>query len=344
MSDFLKDIIKETGNEYAGLVSDGIDSADVTSFIDTGSYSFNALLSGTIYGGMPSNKITAIAGEAATGKTFFALGICKAFLDKDPDAGIIYFESESAISKQMIEARGIDSKRMVIVPVATVQEFRNQSIKILDKYIEQTEKTRKPLMFVLDSLGMLSTTKEIEDTAAGKETRDMTRSQIVKSTFRVLTLKLGRANIPMIMTNHTYDVIGSMFPQKEMGGGSGLKYAASSIIYLSKRKDKEGTEVVGNIIHCKNFKSRLTKENAMIDVKLTYKTGLDKYYGLIELGEEAGVFKKVSTRYEMPDGSKVFGKNINDNPEKYFTKEVLDKIDETAKRKFLYGSDEEDTN
>jgi RecA/RadA recombinase len=343
MSDFLKDIIKETGNEYAGLVSDGIDSADVTSFIDTGSYSFNALLSGTIYGGMPSNKITAIAGEAATGKTFFALGICKAFLDKDPDAGIIYFESESAISKQMIEARGIDSKRMVIVPVATVQEFRNQSIKILDKYIEQTEKTRKPLMFVLDSLGMLSTTKEMEDTAAGKETRDMTRSQIVKSTFRVLTLKLGRANIPMIMTNHTYDVIGSMFPQKEMGGGSGLKYAASSIIYLSKRKDKEGTEVVGNIIHCKNFKSRLTKENAMIDVKLTYKTGLDKYYGLIELGEEAGIFKKVSTRYEMPDGSKVFGKNINDNPEKYFTKEVLDKIDETAKRKFLYGSDEEDT-
>ena len=135
MSDFLKDIIKETGDEYAGLVSDGIDSADVTSFIDTGSYSFNALLSGSIYGGMPSNKITAIAGEAATGKTFFALGICKAFLDKDPDAGIIYFESESAISKQMIEARGIDSKRMVIVPVATVHEFRNQSIKILDKYI-----------------------------------------------------------------------------------------------------------------------------------------------------------------------------------------------------------------
>ena len=343
MSDFLKDIIKETGNEYAGLVSDGIDSADVTSFIDTGSHAFNALLSGSIYGGMPSNKITAIAGEAATGKTFFALGICKAFLDKDPEAGIIYFESESAISKQMIEARGIDSKRMVIVPVATVQEFRNQSIKILDKYMEQTEKTRKPLMFVLDSLGMLSTTKEMEDTAAGKETRDMTRSQIVKSTFRVLTLKLGRANIPMIMTNHTYDVIGSMFPQKEMGGGSGLKYAASSIIYLSKRKDKEGTEVIGNIIHCKNFKSRLTKENAMIDVKLTYKTGLDKYYGLIELGEEAGIFKKVSTRYEMPDGSKVFGKNINDNPEKYFTKEVLDKIDETAKRKFQYGSDEEDT-
>ena len=95
MSDFLKDIIKESGNEYAGLVSDGIDSADVTSFIDTGSYSFNALLSGSIHGGLPSNKITAIAGEAATGKTFFALGIVKNFLDKDKEAGVIYFESES---------------------------------------------------------------------------------------------------------------------------------------------------------------------------------------------------------------------------------------------------------
>jgi len=340
MNDFLKDVIKEVGNEYATLVSEGIDSADVTSFIDTGSYSFNALLSGSIYGGLPGNKITAIAGEAATGKTFFALGICKNFLDKDKEAGVIYFESESAVSKDIIKNRGVDITRMVIVPVATVQEFRNQSIKILDKYLEQPEDKRKPIMFVLDSLGMLSTTKEMEDTAEGKETRDMTRSQIVKSTFRVLTLKLGKAKVPMIMTNHTYDVIGSMFPQKEMGGGSGLKYAASSIIYLGKRKEKDGdNEVIGNIIHCKNYKSRLTKENAQIDVRLTYNKGLDRYYGLLDIAEEEGIFKKVSTRYELPDGTKVFGKSINDEPEKYFTKEILKKIDDATKKKFLYGSE-----
>jgi RecA/RadA recombinase len=289
---------------------------------------------------LPGNRITAIAGEAATGKTFFALGILKNYLDKDKNAGVVLFESENAVSKDMIEARGVDSTRVVVVPVSTVQEFRAQAIKILDKYLGQEEKDRQPLMFVLDSLGMLSTTKEMTDTAEGKETRDMTRSQIVKSTFRVLTLKLGQANVPMLMTNHTYDVIGSMFPQKEMGGGSGLKYAASTIIYLGKRKEKIGTEVIGNIIHCKIYKSRITKENAQIDVKLTYKKGLDKYYGLLELGEEAGIFKKVSTRYEMPDGSKVFGKNVNENPDKYFTKEVLDKIDEHAKQKFTYGSEE----
>ena len=341
MKDFLKEIIKETGNEFASLASEGITAGDVTSFIDTGSYSFNALLSGSIYGGLPGNRITAIAGEAATGKTFFALGILKNYLEKDKNAGVVLFESENAVSKDMIEARGVDSKRVVVVPVSTVQEFRSQSIKILDKYLQQSDSERKPLMFVLDSLGMLSTTKEMTDTAEGKETRDMTRSQIVKSTFRVLTLKLGQANVPMLMTNHTYDVIGSMFPQKEMGGGSGLKYAASTIIYLGKRKEKIGTEVVGNIIHCKTYKSRITKENSQIDVKLTYKRGLDKYYGLLQLGEEAGIFKKVSTRYEMPDGSKVFGKTINDEPEKYFTKEVLEKIDEHARQKFTYGSDEE---
>jgi len=341
MKDFLKEIIKETGNEFASLASDGITAGDVTSFIDTGSYSFNALLSGSIYGGLPGNRITAIAGEAATGKTFFALGILKNYLEKDKDAGVVLFESENAVSKDMIEARGVDSSRVVVVPVSTVQEFRSQSIKILDKYLQQPDIERKPLMFVLDSLGMLSTTKEMTDTAEGKETRDMTRSQIVKSTFRVLTLKLGQANVPMLMTNHTYDVIGSMFPQKEMGGGSGLKYAASTIIYLGKRKEKIGTEVVGNIIHCKTYKSRITKENSQIDVKLTYKRGLDKYYGLLQLGEEAGIFKKVSTRYEMPDGSKVFGKAINDDPEKYFTKEVLEKIDEHARQKFTYGSEEE---
>ena len=340
MSNFLKDIIKETGNEYATLASEGVTGGDVDSFIDTGSYAFNALLSGSIFGGLPGNRITAIAGEAATGKTFFALGVCKHFLDKDKDAGVIYFESENAVSKDMLEQRGLDTNRIVIMPVATVQEFRLQAIRVLDKYLEQEKDKRKPIMFVLDSLGMLSTTKEMEDTAEGKGTRDMTRSQIVKSAFRVLTLKLGQANVPMIMTNHTYDVIGSMFPQKEMGGGSGLKYAASSIVYLGKKKEKDGAEVVGNIVHCKNYKSRITKENAIVDVRLTYSKGLDQYYGLLDLAEESGLFKKVSTRYELPDGSKQYAKTINNEPEKYFTKEMLEKIDEYTKRKFTYGTED----
>ena len=342
MSDFLKDIIKETGNEYASLVSDGA-SGDVDSFIDTGSYIFNALLGGSIHRGLPSNKITAIAGESATGKTFFVLGMCKNFLDKNPDGGVVFFESESAVTKDIIEERGIDSSRMVIMPVTTVQEFRHQSLTVLEKYTQQDPSERKPLLLVLDSLGMLSTTKEITDTAEGKETKDMTRAQLVKAVFRVLTLKLSKAKLPLIITNHTYDVIGSMFPQKEMGGGSGLKYAASSIIYLSRRKEKDGTEIIGNIIHCKNYKSRLTKENKVVDVRLTYDKGLDRYYGLLDLALKHDIFKQVSTRIVLPNGTKTFGKTINNDPTKYFTKEILEKLDGVCNKEFKYGNEEADT-
>jgi len=337
MNDFLRSVIKDVGNEYASLVIDGVEAGDVDSFIDTGSYIFNALLSGSVNGGLPANKITALAGESATGKTFFLMGIVKNFLDKDPESGVVYFESESALTKELIVKRGIDPNRMVIMPVTTVQEFRTQSLKVLDAYLMQDDLERKPLFLCLDSLGMLSTTKEVEDTADGKETRDMTRAQVLKAAFRVLTLKLGRAKVPMVITNHTYDVVGSMFPQKEMGGGSGLKYAASSIIYLSKKKEKDGTEVIGNIIHCKNHKSRLTVENRMVDVRLTYDKGLDRYYGLLELAEKYEIFKKVSTRFELPDGTKQFGKTILKDPETYFTRDIMKQLDTAASKEFLYG-------
>ena len=335
MSNFLKNVIKETGNEFGTIVSDGLATADVSGYVDTGCYIFNALVSGSLYGGIPQNKITAIAGESATGKTFFVLGVCKAFLDSDPKAQVVFFESESAITKEIIEERGIDSTRVAILPVTTVQEFRYQALAVLDTYANEDE--RPPILICLDSLGMLSTTKEMTDTTEGKETRDMTRAQIVKATFRVLTLKLGKLGVPLLITNHTYDVVGSMFPQKEMGGGSGLKYAASQIIYLSKKKDKVGTDVVGNIIHCKTYKSRLTKENQMVDVRLSYTKGLDRYYGLLELAEKYDIIKKVSTRYELPDGSKFFGKQILEDPEKYLTEEIMQQLDEAAGKEFKYG-------
>ncbi len=334
---FLKEVAKEIGNEYAGLVSEGVAAGDTADYIDTGSYIFNALVSGSIYGGVPSNKITAIAGESSTGKTFFCLGIVQHFLESNPDAGVIYFESESAISRQMIEDRGIPSDRMMIVPVSTIEEFRTQSCRILDKYMEQDVADRQPMMFVLDSLGMLSSMKEVQDVANDKAVRDMTKSQLIKGAFRVLTLKLGKANVPMLVTNHTYDVIGSYIPTKEMGGGSGLKYASSTIIYLSKKKEKDGTEVVGNIIKCKAHKSRLTKENSQVETRLYYDRGLDRYYGLLELGIKHGVFQRNGTRIKFGESS-VYPKSILASPDKYFTPEVMQALDEAAKKEFMYGA------
>ena len=335
---FLDTVIKDSGNEYASIVSDGVAAGDTSSFVDTGSYIFNAVVSGSLFGGIPSNKVTALAGESSTGKTFFALSVVRNFLDSNVDGGVIYFESESAISKDMIESRGIDSKRMVIFPVATIEEFRTQATRILDKYLKEPKDQRQPLMFVLDSLGMLSTSKEMEDVANDKQVRDMTKSQLIKGAFRVLTLKLGQAKVPMIVTNHTYDVIGSYVPMKEMGGGAGLKYAASSIIYLSKSKEKEGTDLVGNIIKCEAKKSRLSKEGSKVATRLYFdERGLDKYYGLLELGEKYSIFTRVGNRIKFGETS-VYPKSVLANPEKYFTDEVMAKLEEAARTEYSYGN------
>jgi RecA/RadA recombinase len=333
--DFLKDIVKEIGGEYTQLAAD-IDETET--HVDTGSYIFNALVSGSIFGGVSGNKITAIAGESSTGKTFFSLAVVKNFLDNNPDGYCLYFDTEAAVTKSMLQSRGLDINRIVVVNVVTIEEFRSKALKAVDLYLKKKEGERKPCMFVLDSLGMLSTEKEIDDALNEKQVRDMTKSQLVKGAFRMLTLKLGQAKIPMIVTNHTYDVVGSYIPTKEMSGGSGLKYAASTIIYLSKKKEKDGTEVVGNIIKCKTQKSRLSKENKDVEVRLYYdERGLDKYYGLLELAEKYEIFKKSGTRYEVGDGTTQFGKTILENPEKYFTPEILQALDEVAKAEFSYG-------
>jgi len=331
--DFLKDIVKEIGDDYTKLAAD-ID--DTEHFVDTGSYIFNGLTSGSIFGGVSGNKITAIAGESSTGKTFFSLAVVKNFLDSNPDGYCLYFDTESAVNKSLLASRGVDLSRVVVVNVVTIEEFRTKALKAVDIYLKKPDE-RKPCMFVLDSLGMLSTEKEIRDALDDKQVRDMTKSQLVKGAFRMLTLKLGQANIPLIVTNHTYDVIGSYVPTKEMGGGSGLKYAASTIIYLSKKKEKDGTEVVGNLIKAKTHKSRLSKENKDVTVRLYYdERGLDRYYGLLELGELGGLWKNVAGRYEI-DGKKVYAKAILKDPETYFTEEVLQKLDQIARREFSYG-------
>jgi len=340
MSDFLKSMIRASGNEWATIAEDGVDG-DVAGFVDTGSYIFNALLSGSLKGGIASNKILGIAGESATGKTYFALGIAAQFLKDNPDGAILYFDSEQAVTSEMISGRGLDPARVAVFPVATVEQFRHQLLQIIDNYGKLDEKKRKPFFVVLDSLGMLSTSKETNDTLEGKEVRDMTRSQVIKGTFRVLTMKLGLHKIPMVVTNHTYDVVGAYVPTKEMGGGSGLKYAASTIVYLSKKKHKVDDEVVGNIIHCKLYKARFTRENKMVDVLLTFDKGLDRYYGLVDLALSQGVFKKVSTKIELPDGTTAFESQINKNPTKFFTEEVMKSLEVAAAKEFKYGSDSE---
>lgn len=335
---FLQNLIKATDNEYAMLCSD--ENFEGHDFIDTGSYALNALVSGSIYGGLADTKVIGFAGEEATGKTFFTLAAVKHFLDENEGSSVVYFESENALDPETISSRGIDADRIAIVPVTTVEEFRTQCAKILDEYEKQPKDERPKIMFVLDSLGNLSTNKEVADVLAGSDKRDMTKQQLVRGAFRVLTLKSGKVKVPMIVTNHTYQVIGSYVPMKEMAGGGGMKYAASTIMFLTKKQFKEGENRAGSIITVSVAKSRFTREKLKVEVLLHNTRGLDRYFGLLTIAEDAGVVKKVSNKYEFPDGTKAFEKAIIANGEKYFTKDVLDKIDEYTQKAFKYGDGE----
>lgn len=337
---FLKKALKSIKNEYASIVEDGL-TTDNTGFIDSGSYVVNALLSGSIYGGWASNRCSAVAGESSTGKSFLALTTVRTFQEQNPTGEVVYFDSEAAFTKDMFVDRKIDTNRIAMVPVSSIDEFKFQALKILEEYEALDKNDRPPLLLILDSLGNLATNKEVNDASEGKSVVDMTRGRLIRSAFRVLTLKLGKLNVPLIVTNHTYSTMDQYNPQAM--GGVGLRYAASTIIMLSKRKERDSDRnVIGNIVHVKTDKSRLTREQLMVDTLIYFDTGMDRYYGLADLAVEFGIFKKVSTRIELPDGSKHFISQINKNPERFFTKEILDEIDSHCKAKFCYGKRSEE--
>lgn len=341
---FFQDILADVGNDVkASIAEEGTSSSEFSGYIDTGCYILNALLSSSIFGGMPDNKVLGLAGESSTGKTFFALSIAKHFLIQNPESFVFYYDTETAVTKDMLVSRDIDVNRFVIVEPITIQDFRTHIIKVLDNYSKTKEEDRPKMMVCLDSLGNLPSQKELEDATDGKDVRDMTKAQLWRSVFRILSQKFGRMKVPMITTNHTYDIIGSYVPMKKMGGGDGFRYNADQIAYLFKKKDKDGTDVVGNILKIKLDKSRITKQDSECEVKLSYSKGLDRYYGLLELGEKHGLVKKVGTRYEINgDETKVYAKTVYENPEKYFTDDFLQKLDEAAKKEFSYGEEKEE--
>jgi len=343
-NDFFKNMVKNIKDDMVTMMEDGLGAGEFTGYIDTGSYVMNAVISADIFGGMHNNKAIALAGESTTGKSFFTMGIMKNYQQQYNDAGIMYYETEGAVNKADMAERGIDVSRVMLGEPTTISEFRTKAMVLLNKYIETPRKERPPLMLVLDSLGMLSTTKEITDITEGNDKKDLTRSQEIRGAFRALRLRMAKAGIPMIITNHTYATMDKYNPQV-MGGGGGLVFASDTILMLSKAKVTEGEgadrQVVGNIVHVKAFKNRLARENKRVDVLLTYDQGLDRYYGLLDMAERYKVFKKVSTRFEMPDGSKHFGTQIYREPERFFTKDVLDKINEGVKKEFSYGKNDD---
>jgi RecA/RadA recombinase len=322
--DFFKSI------EGLSRATENSSKAEFSGFFDTGSYVLNGLVSGTLFGGVQNNKVTGFQGESQTGKTFFTLAIVRQFLKADPKALCFYFDTEAAVTNQMMQNQGIPIKRVIKGEPDTIEKFRTRALKTLDAYLKQDIDSRPPILFVLDSLGMLSTEKEMNDTMEGKNVRDMTKAQAIRGTFRVLRQKLGEACCPMLVTNHIYEVVGAYVPTKKGSGGHGFVYAADNILTLTKKieKDEATKDATAALITVMTEKSRLSREKQKVTVRVSYDAGLDRYFGLFDMGVDAGLIVKQGNRYAFPDGRVEYRKTVEEHPEDFFTPEFLKQLDD----------------
>ena len=224
----------------ASVMADAVGTGEYTGTIDTGCYILNALVSGSVFGGIQNNKTLTLAGDPATGKTFIALSILAEYLKANPDAGALHMDTESATTNDMLINRGIDTERVILSEPITVEEFRRTVLETLKQYGEENENVRPPMMMILDSLGQLSTFKEVTDNDKPKEgnkepPKDMTRTTIIKATFRLIRHRLAQIKVPMIVTNHIYANIGGYGPAKVISGGCMI---AGTLVQMSDNSYK----------------------------------------------------------------------------------------------------------
>lgn len=354
----LQGIMKRINNPYATIAEDGLICGDIHGYMDSGCYALNALISGKLKGGYPWGKIVCLAGEKGTGKTFLLLKGLKGFLDVDPENEIVFFESEGALTLEILEERGLDTSRISIVPVSTIEEFRTQAVNTLDYLIDQKEgtwnekKTERSggtgvfpkVALCLDSLGMLGTNHETSTAISGENKADMgKRAQLIKSTFRLITLKMSLMRIPMVVTAHTYKGMGKYDPKK-LSGGQGVELAASIIVFLSKSGVKaEGKAKIkalaGNIIKFILHKGRMTIEGSKMDIGLDFKKGIKRNNGIIPLLVEAKLLSKSGSWYSYGDqkniaqGEKQMYSMIDD----FMTDEILEQLQPYIEDRFCYG-------
>lgn len=326
--------LKSAANsDYAQLMGeDEEDKFPIRDWISTGNVLLNAQISSRPRGGMPSGRIWQLAGINSCGKTFLMLETAKQA--QKMGYFFVLFDTEMANnSKEDLKARGIDIEKLLYIPVDTVESLMTSVLNLLDEIGEDDR-----VFIGIDSIGNISTEKEIDDRTEGKGTRDMTRAQGLKAFFRTCTLRAGVKNVPMIAINHVYDQIGG-FGGKVIGGGSGSMYNASIINEFTKaqEKDSKGKETIGGLITSTTTKCRTAKEKTKVKFSIDFEEGLTLYSGLLQFCIDENLFHKEKQSFKMNSAivgdylkGEVFSKAKMDNEfwegflnaflEKYLTK------------------------
>jgi RecA/RadA recombinase len=361
-------------NPFGGEISKN-DFSKITEWIDTGNYHLNAVFSGDLFGGIPNNRTICLAGESGTGKTFLMLNMVRELQLKG--YYVIYYDTEGAVDVDNIKNFGVDPDKFDHQPLSDLAKFRTSITTLCKKLMEAKEKGYKTpkIAVCLDSLGMLATTKEIEDAQSGNTAADMTRAKMVRSLFRIITSDLTGLGIPFLFTNHTYASTG-MFPTINLSGGGGLVYSASVILALSKAQIKEGAVQTGIIVSVKTLKNRFGKP-IPIKFHIRWDKGMNRFIGMEEYisWETCGIqkgnilnqkdYEKLSEKdkleakpFKRGDEDVYFvaretarnwickhlGRGVAANElftEEVFSREVLEQINEKkVKPRFSYGIDQ----
>jgi RecA/RadA recombinase len=337
------------------VIGGRIDSAQfgqIDHYIDTGSYALNRLISGSIYGGIPNNKVVGFIGKSSTGKSF----VCGRIIKNAIKMGyrIVHLNTEEDTFVQVMENMGVDLTKVRTYEMTTITQCKNWVINTLGSVKEKHPDAK--IMVVLDSYGNLNSSKEINDTAEGKSAQDMgLKAKEGKQLFSQLTKFCGRKKIPFIYTNHIYEqppANPKAPPVIKQSGGEAPTYMASAVVFMRKlaEKDKTTKEITANKIFCRTEKNRLCKEGATAEMYLSMTTGPNKYYGLMEDAIEAGLIDNSSSGYYIPtlegphQGKKLREKQVYAYKKEIYTEEFLNKLDEYCQRvyKFPKVTDEDD--
>jgi len=245
----------------------------------------NVALSGSLDGGL-SSGLTFVVGPSRHFKTAYALIMAKAYLDEVKDSVILFYDSEFGASKDYFDSFGIDSDRVIHVPIMNIEELKQDIMKQLDSL----KKSDNVFIFI-DSIGNLASKKEVDDALEGKSVADMTRAKQLKSLFRMVTPYLTKLDIPMVAVNHSYQTI-EMFSKQVMSGGTGAMYSANTVLMVGKSQQKEGKEIVGYNFTINIEKSRFVKEKSKLPITVTYEGGISKWSGLLDIATEMGFVEK----------------------------------------------------
>lgn len=336
----LKKLIKVTKNEYASVVADGTFN-DIKMRYSTGSYILNALLSADIFGGFPNNRIISFNAPPASGKSYIAQSCAVQFLNSNPNNMVVYVDSEGTQDKDTLTSMGLDAKRTVLLPIQTIEDLQFQVLKILGMLKETPKAERDSILFIIDSLGHLSTNKNLADRNEGATTMDMTMQKLKKEFFRNVTLDLTLLQCPMIVVNHTYQSIGFISKQ-EIAGGSGMQYSSSANFVFQKSQGKEGDLRVGTIVTAKSEKNRFTREGTKVTILIRFNGGLDLYHGLAEHAINAGVLVKKDKKLYFSDTPTATFNAIDlaRKPSDFWTMPRLNAVNEHIKTAFTYSNED----